>query len=139
MLGGYWHGRHTDFDALDQALTVAEEVLRRTPARLLPAVIDYVTARPRADSPVADHQTRARPADVAPLTGAGTCAGRPTGTAPGAPGRGDQLDAAHAEPLAEVAQWAQAVSDATGRARDRRRGRKICWPPVRQLAMRGLR
>jgi len=114
-LGHYWKGRDTDFDAVDQALAVADDVLQRTPETMLPAVIDHVTSTPEPALKGLIDQTRA---DL--LTWRTSLAPAPAKAA-----RPDLLLAplqdaitwlrAHLVPLRASAVIAQAVSDATGR------------------------
>lgn len=114
-LGSYWKGRDTDFAAIDQALAVAADVLRRTPAPLLPAVTEHVTGDPEPALKSLIDQTRADlyawRSSLAP--------------APARVGRPDLLlgplgDAvtwlrAHAAPLRDAATLASAVSSVMGR------------------------
>ncbi|KGN37504.1 DUF3320 domain-containing protein [Knoellia subterranea] len=115
ILGRYWNGRDTDFDAIDQALAVADDVLRRTPETLLPSLTDHVTSTPEPALKALIDQTRADlfrwRISLAP--------------APARTARPDLLlgsleDAitwlrTHLTPLRQTATIAQAVSEATAR------------------------
>lgn len=115
-LGSYWDGRDTDFSAVEQGLAVAEDVLRRTPDRLLPTVVEHVTAPPEPALKAVIDQTRTE------LTAwRSTLAPEPSRAARPELMLGSLSDAvswlaAHLGPLRDVATITQAVSDATGRA-----------------------
>ena len=117
VLGGYWQGRDTDFGAIDEALAVAEEVLRHAPTDALGPVTDHVTATtPETALKSLIEQTR---------TDLGRW--RSSLAPPPAPsGRPDLLLAplaeavtwlrAHVAPMRDAAARTRAVDDATGNA-----------------------
>ena len=117
VLGSYWQGRDTDFGAIDEALAVAEEVLRHAPTDALGPVTDHVTATtPETALKSLIEQTR---------TDLGRW--RSSLAPPPAPsGRPDLLLAplaeavtwlrAHVAPMRDAAARTRAVDDATGNA-----------------------
>lgn len=115
VLGNYWRGRSTDFDALNQALAVARDVLQHCPESLLPAVVDHITAPPEPAIKALIDQTRADLTDWRASLASPT-----TPTAPPELLLVPIADAiawlnAHQTPLRDAAVVAHAVSNATER------------------------
>ncbi|MEV6300195.1 DUF3320 domain-containing protein [Actinoplanes sp. NPDC051861] len=116
ILGRHWRRLETDFDAIQEALRTAEEVLQVTPPEALPAVIERVSA-PTPNSAIIRIVTEARKE-----FDRWTAALRP----PPEPAPRPQLAAgpihdavtwlrAHVEPFTAVAELVQAYSAAAGR------------------------